>query len=75
MSGEFTSKETKWIKDADRLFKRIPRALRLYVCDSTIEVCKLGQPCDEVTSSISGSIIECCCVVSDVHDDMNYGRN
>jgi len=73
--SDFTAKEKKWIKDADRLFKRIPASLRLYVCDSNIDVCKVGESCDDVSSSIAGSVINCCCVVYDVHDDMDFGRN
>ncbi len=71
--SEFTDKESKWISAADRLFERIPKDLMLYVCDGDIVVCKKGANCGDLSDKISGSNINCCCVVQDVHDDLGYG--
>jgi len=72
---DFSKKEKEWLKKADTLFKQIPKFLKLYVCDTEIIVCKVGQSADNVIGSIPGSNINCCCAVTDVHDDMDFGRN
>lgn len=71
---DFSTKELKWIANANKLFKKIPKTLRLYVCDSDIVICKLGQSVNDVSSSILGSNINCCTAITDVHDDMGFGN-
>jgi len=70
---EFTDKEYKWLKEADRLFKKKPKGLMLYSCDSDIIVCKKGANCGDVSHKIFNSDINCCNVLVDVHDDYGYG--
>ena len=70
---ELTDKDMKWLREADKLFKRMPKGFMLYTCDGTIVVCKKGVNCRDVAWEIENSSINACCVIRDVHDDMGNG--
>lgn len=70
----WSDKEIKWLKRADRLFKDKPDAIMLYSCDGTITACKISESCRKTSYCIEKSNINCCCVISDVHDDMGFGE-
>ena len=71
MKKILTQAEKKWISEMEALLKKQPKNLRMYTCDSTIEVCKLRIPTNEFSKNIGGHI-DSGVYVNDMHDNMPH---
>jgi len=69
----FTSAEQKWIDTLDRLARKKPENIALYITDSNLIVCKKGVPSHNAQETIMGLCINAGAVLTDMHDDMDNG--
>lgn len=68
-----TTSEKRWIKDFKAIARRKPENLLLYIMDGDrVYICKRGVPSDDIMEMVSLYTMPCC-VVKDMHDDMNNG--
>lgn len=71
--ADFTPAHRRWINRLKRLCADVPDDLRLYVIDgNSIIVCRAGVPSVELSATADVHISPCC-VLTDVHDDLDNG--
>lgn len=70
---ELTSEEIKAIRKLRNALKTFPKSLRIYNCDSTLVVCKIGISCMDITEYV-GDISTGYAVIMDAHDDVGYAN-
>lgn len=68
----YTKSEQKWIDDLNKLARRTPKNIRLYVTDSALIVCKNGVPSFDSSQNINARLnLDAGCSLSAMHDDLN----
>lgn len=74
--------EAAWTKEEETALRALRRALLkvkdcnqicLYVVDDWVTACKLGIPSDDL-SQVIGHGLNPGCVLTDMHDDEDFGR-
>lgn len=68
-----TINEEEAIKRLKEAFDGMPKTLRIYAIDKNVCVCKKGISCDVFSEDVYNNI-DPGAVLSDVHDDMDFGR-
>ena len=73
--NSLTQKEALAVADMQRAFQGLAKhkSLAIYVLDDMAIVCKLGVPSSEISETV-GRGLRPCCVLTDIHDDMDCGR-
>ncbi len=71
--NELTKSEKMKIWRLKDAIRRLPPDLKIYVVDGSACICKVGVSSSEICEGIGDGLRECC-VLADMHDDMNNGQ-
>lgn len=70
MSGQWTSRERKWIDKLRAILKSKPNNVKLYTIDSEITVAKFGVESELLSETIENNIIASSDVMTFAHDHL-----
>lgn len=71
---EWTKEELAWLRRAERLYADKPKSFKVYTIDGDLTACKLGVPYAALSYHIASNGVVPGCVMTDVHDDEDFGR-